>query len=387
MSKNNGQLKNVIGQAIRFNSNWNNTEITSIKCEDLSVYGMSVNKFQSCNVTLIADNKEQSLDLIIKKWVPGGITDVDLWLGPQPREFLAFNSGIFSPDSMPAQIDIPIIGVFNDSESGDYILVLRDFSKELTSFRFESDLSEIHRKYSIALDKLALMHATWEKPEYQARLGKLNWLVTDSMRLSRGELLARHLDGFPLSKSDLIKIENIKGWIEGARIQNARVSFYNSLSESDAVLWKHHETDRSTLITEFNKYPKTLVHGDFWPFNIGLHTENSEEKLILIDWEWIGNGCSSLDVAKLLSTGAALDYKEFNSRKLADYYFERYIAHGGTLYDYAAWNQSFELAELYHALIVHSLATGLAILDDSKQRECRENRTPYLTELITKHPG
>ena len=56
----------------------------------MSVYGMSANRFQSCKVAVIADNREQSVDLVIKKWVPGGITDVDLWLDPQPREFLAF---------------------------------------------------------------------------------------------------------------------------------------------------------------------------------------------------------------------------------------------------------------------------------------------------------
>ena len=150
-------------------------------------------------------------------------------------------------------------------------------------------------------------------------------------------------------------------------------------------MWKRHECDRSALIAAFAEFPTTLVHGDFYPLNIGLRVVDGEETVILIDWEWIGNGCGSLDVAKLLSVGAALEYADFDSQGLATYYFDRYVAHGGTLFDFTTWKRAYELAEVYHALIVHTLATGWSILDGSATRTCLEARTPRLTELIAKY--
>lgn len=96
---------------------------------------------------------------------------------------------------------------------------------------------------------------------------------------------------------------------------------------------------------------------------------------------------SALDVAKLLSVGAALEHEEFDGQGLATYYFERYVAHGGTLFDLNTWKRAYELAEVYHALIVHPLVTGWSILDRSAHRACREAQTPRLAELIARHLG
>jgi thiamine kinase-like enzyme len=304
---------------------------------------------------------------------------------PLPRESLAFATGIF--DSMPPRVDAPFVAALDDPESNDHWLVLCDVSAELAAFRSLSELTEIHRLYSVALDRLALLHATWEKSGLQARLKTQSWLVPDSVRLSRGEAVARYVEGLAVSKSERARLAGIRDWIQGARIQPAREAFYGTLSDSDGTMWKHHECDRSTLIAAFAELPTTLVHGDFYPLNIGLRAVDGENTVVLIDWEWIGNGCGSLDVAKLLSVGAALDHADFDSQGLAAYYFDRYVAHGGTLFDSATWKRAYELAEVYHALIVHSLATGWSILDGSATRAVHEARTPRLTGLIAKYLG
>jgi hypothetical protein len=387
MSFSEEQISKAIEQGIRHPSALNNLKVVRIQCEDMSVYGLSANTFQRCRATVTADKKEQVVDLIIKKWVPGGITDIDMGIDPQPRESMAFKTGIFAPGTMPVPIDAPFIAALNDPPANDYRVILRDVSDDLAAFRTQSELSEIYRKYSIALDNIALMHAAWEKPDLQARLKKLNWLVPDSVRLSRGELVARYLEGFSLDGSEPAKIDSIKGWINGARIQQAREAFYKTLSKDDAAMWKRHETDRTALIAEFGKFPTTLVHGDFWPLNIGLPIANGEEKMRLIDWEWMGNGCSSLDVAKLLSVGAANEYADFDGQKLAAHYFDRYLAHGGSMLDSTAWQRAYKLAEVYHALIVHTLAAGWSILDNANHRAWLEAKTPRLVRLIAEHLG
>jgi len=356
-------------------------------CEDVYFYGLSANTFARCRASIVGDYREQVVELVIKRWVPGGPTVVDMGIDPLPRESLAFAADIFGHDSMPQGVDAPFVAALDDPESNHHWLVLRDVSAELTAFRSPSDLSEIHRRYSVALDLLALMHATWEKLDLQARLKKLSWLVPDSAHLSRGESVARQVEGLPVSQSRLAELETIKDWVQGARIRPAREAFYETLSDSDATMWKRHECDRSALIAAFAEFPTTLVHGDFWPLNIGLRVVDGEETVILIDWENIGNGCGALDVAKLLSVGAALEHADFDNEGLATYYFDRYVAHGGTLFDFTAWKRAYELAEVYHALIVHPLATGWSILDSSAQRTCCEARTPRLAGLIAKYLG
>jgi hypothetical protein len=85
--------------------------------------------------------------------------------------------------------------------------------------------------------------------------------------------------------------------------------------------------------------------------------------------------------------GGASEHADFDSRSLADTYFDRYVAHGGTLFDAATWQQACELAEVHYALIVHPLATGWSVLDDSEQRTHHESRTLRLAALTAKHLG
>jgi aminoglycoside phosphotransferase (APT) family kinase protein len=361
--------------------------VVGITCEDVYWWGLSADTFARCGARIITDSKEQLVELVIKRWAPGGPTDIDMGLDPLPRESLAFAEGILSPDSMPPRIDVPFVAALDEPESNGHWVIMRNVSAELTAFGSPSELSEIHRRYSVALDQLALLHATWEKSGLQARLKKQSWLVPDSARLARGEAVARYVEGALVSKSKLAKLETVKDWIEGARIQPAREAFYKTLSGSDSAMWKRHECDRSALIAAFAEFPTTLVHGDFYPRNIGLRVVDGEETVILIDWEWMGNGCGALDVAKLLSVGAASEQADFDGQGLATTYFDRYVAHGGTLFDFATWMRAYELAEVYHALIVHTLATGWSILDGSASRTCLEAKTPRLTELIVKYLG
>jgi aminoglycoside phosphotransferase (APT) family kinase protein len=381
------QITHAIEQGLCRTSTLGTPRVVGITCEDVHFYGLSANTFARCVARILTDNKEQLVELVIKRWAPGGPTDIDMGIDLLPRESLAFAAGILSPDSMPSRIDIPFVAALDEPESNDHWMVMRNVSAELAAFGSPSELSEIHRRYSVALDQLASIHATWEKPGLQARLKKLSWLVPDTARLSRGEAVARYVEGLLVSKSELAKIERVKNWIQGARIRPARESFYKTLSDSDAIMWKRHECDRSALIAAFAEFPTALVHGDFYPPNIGLRDVDGEDTVILIDWEWIGSGCGSLDVAKLLSVGAALEHADFDNQGLATYYFDRYVAHGGTLFDFTTWKRAYELAEVYHALIVHPLATGWSILDGSAQRTCREARTPRLIELIAKYLG
>ena len=164
------QITHAIEQGLCRTSTLGTPRVVRITCEDVVWYGLSANTFARCGASIIADSKEQLVKLVIKRWAPGGPTDIDMGIDPLPRESLAFAAGIFGPDSMPPRIDAPFVATLDAPESNDHWVVLRDVSVELTAFRSPSDLSEIHQRYSVALDQLALIHATWEKPDLQARL-------------------------------------------------------------------------------------------------------------------------------------------------------------------------------------------------------------------------
>ena len=381
------QITHAIEQGLRRYFALDTLSVARVTCEDVYFYGLSANTFARCDASIIEDGEARKVALVIKRWAPGGPTDVDMGVDPLPREALAFAAGLFDPDSMPPRIDAPFAAALDAPESDEHWVIMRDVSAELAAFRSPSELPEIHRRYAVALDRLAWMHATWEKPERQARLKTLRWLVPDSVRLSRGAAVARYVEGCPASESESTRVESVKDWVQGARIQAARGAFYRTLSGADAAMWKRHECDRGALIAAFAEFPMTLVHGDFYPLNIGLRAVGGEETVILVDWEWIGNGCSALDVAKLLSVGAALEHVDFDGQGLAAYYFDRYAVHGGTLFDFTTWQRAYELAEVYHALIVHSLTTGWSILDGSPSRPHLEARTPRLAELMVKYLG
>ena len=366
---------------------WDAPRVKSIARQEASFYGLSANTFERCRATVLSGGQERTIALLIKRWASGGPTDVDMGLDPWPRESLAFAAGILAPDALPPRLEVPILASLDDPDANEHCLILRDVSAELTAFRSPLDLAEIHRRYAVALDQLACMHAAWEKPGPQARLKALPWLVPDRVRLCRGQAVTRHVEGLPISTEEAARLEGVRGWIQGARIQAAREAFYTTLSAADRAMWKRHECDRSALIAACADLPTTLVHGDFWPLNLGLRVVDGQETVILIDWEWIGNGCAALDVAKLLSVGAPPEQADFDGQGLAVHYLQRYLAHGGTRFDASTWRRAYELAEVYHALIVHPLAAGSAILDGSPARSCLDARTPRLAELIARRLG
>jgi hypothetical protein len=195
-------ITRAIEQGLRRTAALDAPRVVQVACEDVHWWGLSVDTFVRCGARIIAGGREQRVELVIKRWAPGGPTDVDMGLDPLPRESLAFAAGILSPGAMPPQIEAPFIAALDKPESNDHWLIMRDVSAELAAFGSPSELSEIHRRYSVALDRLALLHATWEKPGFQARLQGLGWLVLDSTRLKRGEKVARYVEGASVGESE-----------------------------------------------------------------------------------------------------------------------------------------------------------------------------------------
>ena len=94
------RIARAIEQGLGRTSTFDTPRVVRITCEDVYFYGLSANTFARCGASIIADGKEQLVEWVIKRWAPGGPTDIDMGIEPLPREALAFEAGIFNPDTI-----------------------------------------------------------------------------------------------------------------------------------------------------------------------------------------------------------------------------------------------------------------------------------------------
>jgi hypothetical protein len=72
------QIMHAIEQGLCCTSTLGTPRVVRVTCEDVVWYGLSANIFACCGASIITDNKEQLVELVIKRWAPGGPTDLDL---------------------------------------------------------------------------------------------------------------------------------------------------------------------------------------------------------------------------------------------------------------------------------------------------------------------
>lgn len=387
MSFSETQIVDSIETGLRQTTGDAKLHVSGIECEDVDWHGMSGNTFVLVAAKVSGADGEQSVPLVIKRWAPGGVTGLLMGIEDIPSESLAWTAGLISSESLPTGFDVPIVATLDEPTSDNHWLIMRDVSADLERFSSPCDTAELHRRYSVVLDGLAAMHALWEQPSNQRLLQHHNWLLSDSSRLSRMDVYCRFFAGRALDEAESARVEAAMVFIERENLKPAREAFMDTLSASERDVWEKHECDRQALIVAFADLPTTLVHGDYFPPNVGIRESETGTVVVLIDWEWIGNGCGALDVAKLLTEGAALRLSDFDGDGLADYYFCQYQIHGGTAFDEQTWRRAYELSEIYYALSVHPYYTGLAIRGDSDSRAILEAKTARLTELMVQHLG
>ena len=108
------QLMQAIEQGLCRTRGGNALQVVDIMCEDVVWYGMSANTFARCAARIMVGGTEQQVELVIKRWAPGGPVDIEMGLAPLPREAWAFAAGIFDSDVMPPGIDAQFIAALDD---------------------------------------------------------------------------------------------------------------------------------------------------------------------------------------------------------------------------------------------------------------------------------
>ena len=127
----------------------------------------------------------------------------------------------------------------------------------------------------------------------------------------------------------------------------------------------------------------------------GEHLSEGVEPVLLIDWELIGIGSPALDVARFIAL--TLDLKgdlSAGTASLPNYYFERYVAQGGTQLNKETWQRSYDLATLFINLWQFPFWAGWTVGEDPtvpehflRDIEMIRQKTEHTTGLMRRWLG
>lgn len=175
------------------------------------------------------------------------------------------------------------------------------------------------------LEQAASLHAaTW----HDARLAALDWLrgpvgiftqVTDNF--------AGVVKSFPDLCADLVPDADLA---EAAKL----------IPHADA--WKRVFSD-----------PRCLWHSDLRADNVLFDAQNGTRPVVVLDWQGVGFGCGTIDVAYWMGTSMRVEDRRLHERELVTHYHAALVGHG--VKDYSAercWDD-------YRVQAIHGLQVGV----------------------------
>ncbi len=355
--------------------------ITDFSTEPMQHDGIGGNDICRAKVSWTTqENDSNSVNWVIKHWYPGGLTGWGMGVSV-PAEALAWNHGLIRPESLPRGLVAPFVGVIFNEESTSARIVMEDISEELSAYvRNSLSPAERLKRDRLILDRLAQFHVHWETPERFAQLEKQKWLLPQEARLKcLADFFSQCIDGQTSSGTILKGIRTrLTGYFDWAPKQ--LLAFLDWLSKPDRRLWEQHLCHRQALIEAFSTLPQTFLHGDTDPRNVGLRWRGKQIDILLIDWEWIGTGSPALDVMKFFLNFTDIDL----AQSLSDYYYDRYVSHGGKAMDRSTWERAYDLAVIHEGLCFFPVAAGRSLDRGPEAIEQTKRENEQITQVMRK---
>jgi Ser/Thr protein kinase RdoA (MazF antagonist) len=271
---------------------------------------------------------------------------------------------------------------------------------------YTSDPTSSNR-LKFVLDRLARFHVLWEGHKRSHYTRDNPWLFSQESRIcfnasQYAVWLERHPPG-----------DMYMNWSRRLRVRNPNLedsarkgllAFLDFIPGNDRCLWERHLVDRDALRKAFAGIPTTFLHGDVNERNLGISTKGTDTDLVLIDWEWTGNGAAAWDVACFLyhmllrpgiepqSTGRTSEDGSFSHlvdevTNYASYYYGQYLEYEGVLLSRSTWERSFRLALLGYYLWLFPINSGWLITDKNGRTDGLLNQIEYASESIRRELG
>ena len=202
------------------------------------------------------------------------------------RAARAWAYGVY--DRLPGVIESGVVACAHDGAGT--ALLLRDLSGALVP---PGDAPVGLPEHAAFLEAMAALHAAfWEDAALVAPQRGFSSL-RQHYRFLAPAVAARVLSEDPLAETPRLIAQ---GW---AQLANADLIAPDVAAVIDALL-----RDPEPLCAQLRRYPQTLIHGD-WKFgNMGV-TVAPERRVVLLDWDRVGEGPAALDLAWYLAVNAA----------------------------------------------------------------------------------
>lgn len=354
-------------------------KLKNLTTEKLEGNGHSGNEFHAAKADW-TDGEEHQSRLILKRWRPDGATAA-LMGHTVPTESLVRISRLFA--RMSEDIFVPIVGSYPDKSGGVWI-VMDDVTTELgTTKHIATDDGT-----KPLLNLLAKALAKWSTMFELADLDELPWLLPQERRLWCNASLYRiALDLEPISHAPSDKgqrhfLKNNPSMSK--RLQESAKVFISALPKKYREFWRHHMVDRSELQNRFADFPRSLIHGDVVPDNIGLC--HDREKLVMIDWEWLGVGTPAFDAHHFLREymhqfAQLVPDAEARQEPLRNYFYDRYIENGGTGYTAELWEDAWDAVLVWDSLTWCPIIVGNAVKHGRADAKLLNSKIETLTTI------
>jgi len=201
----------------------------------------------------------------------------------QCRSVMLWQQGIF--DRMPPEIEHGVVACARDGEG--WAILMKDVGEVLhTNKRFSVAENRIF------LDAMAAMHATFfADPELTSPA-----LGLCTLRHVYG-VFSPHTGHREALESDEIPKRILEGW-----------EIVRTLVEPDvAQVVETLLDDPSALCDALNRYPSTLIHGDWRHANQGIvHDQTGAPRVVMLDWQLAAVGPPSVELGRYLGANSSL---------------------------------------------------------------------------------
>lgn len=309
---------------------------------------------------LILEANQECPDLILKI-LPAKDGVIESTLDYHHREVAFGESNLYK--KVRQIIQIPIITVYRDERAKEWWLLMEDVSPALKRIGPpKPPTADLVRGMLTSLGKFHAL--TWE----QVNLAKeYPWLMNFNQWVRSGckiilALIAGHGDE-PWMKEFL---QDKPGLLSGFP------HFTNWLTLERKKLLQTFLESPDIILNMINQSPQALCHNDLFFPNLGW----DNNKLLLIDWEFVGIAPTSWDV---YSAYAGMPCLEIQEKEALDIYFQA-IEEEGFEVNREGWLYSYQKLEVIEFL-AFGLRSFVPIIFDPNSHLSEEEKKPVILEL------
>ncbi|MDE0685906.1 MAG: phosphotransferase, partial [Candidatus Poribacteria bacterium] len=261
-------------------------------------------------------------------------------------------------DEIPLRIPHCYYSAMNVTD-GKYVRILEDLAPAKVGDQIKGSTAE---ETALALRAIAGFHAHWWQNE---KLEEFDWLAgspTDSDAIARW-VLDQYQKAFPIFVNKA-----------GALLTDAAKAFGRQLPEK--------LTDR----LQFEKPPRTLVHGDFRLENVFFGASLGKPGFAVIDWQDISRGEGVWDVAWFI--GGCLQVtsnRQVEERQLLKIYHETLKANGVNGYTFEACWEDYCLAMSRYFVQAVLMVASLNAENDRENKLAQAVAERFITAITDLH--